>query len=69
MIHEKTTVGRHSTNKLVICDESVSRFHCEIVQIKESFHLLDIGSTTGTYLKIKKKQVLENNMTIEMGSN
>jgi hypothetical protein len=30
---------------------------------------MDVGSTTGTYLKIKKKFILKVGMIIEMGSN
>ena len=34
-----------------------------------SFLIRDIGSTTGTYLKIKSKMTLLEGMCIEMGSN
>jgi len=53
----------------LISDESVSRYHCQIHEKNGQFSLLDVGSTTGTYLKIKQKFWLQKGMTIEMGSN
>jgi len=64
-----SAIGRHSTNTLLISDESVSRYHCQIHEKNGQFSLLDVGSTTGTYLKIKQKFWLQKGMTIEMGSN
>ena len=45
-------IGRHSTNQIVIFDESVSRYHADIFFKNEKFYLRDIGSTTGTFIKI-----------------
>jgi len=37
---------------MLILEESTSRFHAEIVFQNPEFYLLDVGSTTGTFLKI-----------------
>ena len=51
-------IGRQSSNNLVLCDESVSRFHCEVFFKEACFYIQDLGSTTGTYVKIKDKFTL-----------
>ena len=53
----------------MILEESISRYHAEIDFINKAFYLRDIGSTTGTFIKIKEKLELEIGMVIEMGSN
>lgn len=47
-------IGRHSSNNILILEESVSRYHAEIEydQMEGEFYLKDIGSTTGTFIKI-----------------
>ena len=55
-------------NEVVIYDESVSRHHAEIMFKEDEFYLRDIGSTTGTYIKIKDKIALQEGMIIEIGS-
>ena len=61
-------IGRHSVNEVVIYDESVSRHHAEITFEANEFYLQDIGSTTGTYIKIEERLPLENDMILEIGS-
>lgn len=61
-------IGRHSTNEIVIFDESVSRFHANISYSNGSFHLKDVKSTTGTFVKIEKPIQLERDMILEIGS-
>lgn len=55
-------------NEVVIYDESVSRHHAEILFQGNDFYLKDIGSTTGTYIKINEKITLEEGMIVEIGS-
>lgn len=55
-------------NEVVIYDESVSRHHAEIIFHDDEFFLRDIGSTTGTYIKIIQKIDLVEGMIIEIGS-
>ena len=62
-------IGRHSSNQMVILEESVSRYHAEILFKNKDFYIRDIGSTTGTFLKITANIFLEVGMIIEMGSN
>lgn len=62
-------IGRHSSNQMVILEESVSRYHAEILFKSKEFFIRDIGSTTGTFLKITSNIVLEPGMIVEMGSN
>lgn len=61
-------IGRHSHNDIVIMDESVSRNHAHIAFKDNVFLLKDIGSTTGTYIKITNNILLEKGMIIEIGS-
>ncbi len=62
-------IGRHSSNQMVILEERVSRYHAEILFKNKDFYIRDIGSTTGTFLKITANIYLEIGMIIEMGSN
>ena len=61
-------IGRHSTNQIVIFDESVSRYHANIFFQNNQFILADIGSTTGTFLKISEPIELQEEMILEIGS-
>lgn len=61
-------IGRHSTNNIVIFDESVSRFHAEIGRSTGGFALKDVGSTTGTFIKVDTPVELRPNMIFEIGS-
>lgn len=61
-------IGRHSSNEMVILDESISRHHAEIFFNDGSFFLKDIGSTTGTFIRIAEINLKEK-MIVEMGSN
>ena len=54
---------------MVVLEESVSRYHAEIVFSEEMFMIKDIGSTTGTFLKVQSQYEIVHDMIIEMGSN
>ncbi|CAD8120565.1 unnamed protein product [Paramecium sonneborni] len=62
-------IGRHSSNQILILDENISRFHAEIIFQDQIFALKDVGSTTGTFIKIIKSLNLKSDMLIELGSN
>lgn len=62
-------IGRHSNNEIVILEESVSRHHSKIEFNQDKFYLIDIGSTTGTFIKIQAKLELEEGQILELGSN
>ena len=66
---EDGKLGRHSSNNVIILEESVSRFHAEISLEQNKYYIKDKGSTTGTFIKIKKATGLVEEMIIEMGSN
>lgn len=45
------TIGRSGDNDLVVSDRSVSRHHAELHVDHGRFHLVDLGSTNGTYVR------------------
>jgi pSer/pThr/pTyr-binding forkhead associated (FHA) protein len=47
---DKVTVGRLADNTLQIEDASVSSHHAELVLEGDTYHLLDLGSTNGTFV-------------------
>ncbi len=49
------SIGRHSSNTIVIIEESVSRYHARIECHNGEFLLRDVGSTTGTFIKVDSK--------------
>jgi pSer/pThr/pTyr-binding forkhead associated (FHA) protein len=61
-------IGRHNSNHIPIVEESVSRYHSEIVCKDKNFYIRDIGSTSGTFIKLKDKIRLEEGMLLEIGS-
>ena len=44
------TIGAMEDNDLVVNDETVSRYHCRIVQEETGYILVDNNSTNGTYI-------------------
>ena len=46
----QVTIGRHSSNALVISDGMASRSHCVIEKVGETFRLRDLNSSNGTRL-------------------
>ena len=62
-------IGRHSDNHIVLLEESVSRHHSIIEYLNGKFYLIDIGSTTGTFIKIDTIMKLEEGVILELGSN
>ena len=53
---EGICIGRDRSNSLVIGDDLVSRFHCEIMQRDGRWHVKDIDSSNGTYVNGTKIQ-------------
>ena len=49
----KITLGRDSTNQVVIDDQMVSRFHALIQKINDSFFIQDLNSSNGTFVNDK----------------
>jgi len=50
MTRSMATVGRHSTNDLVLDDARVSGVHLELRRVGDRVHVRDAGSTNGTWL-------------------
>ncbi len=50
MTRAVATVGRHSTNDLVLDDARVSGVHLELRRVGDRVHVRDAGSTNGTWL-------------------
>lgn len=55
---EGGNIGRHSTNQIIILEESVSRHHARIEYSNGEYYIKDIGSTTGTFVKITGRMEL-----------
>lgn len=50
---EGASIGRHTSNTLVIPEAGISRYHCEICLSNGEFCVRDLGSTTGTYFYLR----------------
>src|SRR5919112_5789674 len=66
---DKTTLGRRPYNDIVIDNLAVSGEHAVLQMTGNEVHLEDLNSTNGTYIngKAVKKQLLQNNDTVEIG--
>ncbi|MFW6369475.1 MAG: sigma 54-interacting transcriptional regulator [Myxococcota bacterium] len=62
-------MGKEDGNRLVLFDDYVSAFHARIYHHKGAWHLMDLGSTNGTFLDgiQVEEAVLEAGMRIRMG--
>jgi pSer/pThr/pTyr-binding forkhead associated (FHA) protein len=66
---DRTTLGRRPYNDIVIDNLAVSGEHAVLQMAGSEVHLEDLNSTNGTYVngKAVKKQLLQNNDTVEIG--
>jgi pSer/pThr/pTyr-binding forkhead associated (FHA) protein len=66
---DRTTLGRRPYNDIVIDNLAVSGEHAVLQMTGTEVHLEDLNSTNGTYVngKAVKKQLLQNNDTVEIG--
>ncbi len=66
---DRTTLGRRPYNDIVIDNLAVSGEHSVLQMMGNEVYLEDLNSTNGTYVngKAVKKQLLQNNDTIEIG--
>ncbi len=62
-------VGAMDDNDLVLRDETVSRYHCKIIQEGESYVLHDLDSTNGSFInRVRIREAfLKPNCTISLG--
>ncbi len=66
-----TSIGRASTNKIVLTDEICSRNHCEVFLTSDGWKLRDRSSRNGTYVnqeKIQQDHPLHHGDVIRIGS-
>jgi DNA-binding NtrC family response regulator len=63
-------IGAMEDNDLVISDDTVSRYHCRIVQEETSYLLVDLGSTNGTFInRVRIKEAyLKPGCTLGLGT-
>ncbi|NVB84616.1 MAG: sigma 54-dependent Fis family transcriptional regulator [Kofleriaceae bacterium] len=47
---ERCAIGSHPSNDLVIADDTVSRFHCELAIVGGAVRVRDLGSRNGTHI-------------------
>ena len=66
---DRTTLGRRPYNDIVIDNLAVSGEHAVLQLTGNEVYLEDLNSTNGTYIngKAVKKQLLQNNDTVEIG--
>ena len=66
---DRTTLGRRPYNDIVIDNLAVSGEHSVLQMMGTEVYLEDLNSTNGTYVngKAVKKQLLQNNDTVEIG--
>src|SRR3954447_6497013 len=64
------TIGAMEDNDLVVSDDTVSRYHCRIVQEDTAYLLVDLGSTNGTFInRVRIKEgYLKPGCTIGLGT-
>ena len=58
---ERTTMGRHAANDVVVTDLGVSRQHAAIIQSEEGFYLRDLSSSNGTFVN-RRAITIENHL-------
>jgi DNA-binding NtrC family response regulator len=64
------TIGAMEDNDLIVSDDTVSRYHCRIVQEDTAYLLVDLGSTNGTFInRVRIKEAyLKPGCTIGLGN-
>ncbi len=62
---EVVTTGKLSTNDFQVSDNSISRNHCKFVKTKNSYKIIDLGSTNGTFVNGKRVK----DKTLKVGDN
>jgi transcriptional regulator with GAF, ATPase, and Fis domain len=62
-------IGAMDDNDIVIRDDTVSRYHCKIVQEESGYVLYDLGSTNGTFVnKVRIREAyLKPGCTVQLG--
>jgi len=66
---EKTSIGSHPLNDVLLDERTVSRFHCELLVDEKAVWVKDLGSRNGTILDgvTVKEAALRNGSLIQLG--
>ena len=69
LLESSFTIGRGTSNQIVLNESGISRRHCTIVNNKGTFLLTDLDSLNGTFLNGRpvKEQVLNHGDRIDIG--
>jgi pSer/pThr/pTyr-binding forkhead associated (FHA) protein len=64
------TIGRGSKNQIIIRDNEVSREHCRLVRLIDQYEVVDLNSSTGTFVngqRVVGSWLLQPGSIIELG--
>ena len=63
------TLGAIDDNDMVLNEETVSRYHCRVVQEEDGYVLVDLGSTNGTFINgVRIREAyLKSGCTMQLG--
>jgi transcriptional regulator with GAF, ATPase, and Fis domain len=63
------TLGAMEDNDLVVNEETVSRYHCKVVQDQDGYVLVDLSSTNGTFInRVRIREAyLKSGCTVQLG--
>src|SRR5215813_9245688 len=66
---ERTSIGSHPLNDVLLDERTVSRFHCELLIDEKAVWVKDLGSRTGTIVDgvTVKEAALRNGSLIQLG--
>jgi pSer/pThr/pTyr-binding forkhead associated (FHA) protein len=54
LVKQVTTLGRQLGNDIVFQEETLSRFHAEILSVNDTYIVVDKDSTSGTFVNGKR---------------
>jgi transcriptional regulator with GAF, ATPase, and Fis domain len=63
------TMGAMEDNDVVVNEETVSRYHCKVIQDQDGYTLHDLGSTNGTFInRVRIREAyLKSGCTVQLG--
>ncbi len=68
--YQRLTIGRHSTNDVMLADRMVSKRHAVVGRVKGRIVVKDLGSRNGTFVNLEKveKAILVSGDRLKIGS-
>ena len=64
---DSTTIGRDASSQLNIPDHLMSRRHCALEGVGTSFTLRDLGSSNGTFIRLRNERIINRGDVLLMG--